>query len=253
MVNKSAKKVASPVGKQDDATASATQDSAAHVPEGTDPVAPSPAVVTRSQARAASESPAKLVGLPKKLAASRKSVGVGASASAPTPAAQELVSPSYRDVVLDRARADSPINVEEGEPPRSSTNRRLEDVGVTVEGTPIYGPPPSLTRDAWSMFLQERLTRRAQTEAVVTPAARVPAEAEYVPAPALREPAGTLGPPNQDHAGLELDLSRPWARFPRDMRTVSWEELFASRCHDFLIVYQDTIGYAQAEHASRTK
>ena len=75
MVNKSAKKVASPVGKQDDASASAAQGSAAHVPEGTGAVAPSPAVVTRSQARAASESPAKLVGAPKKLAASRKLFG----------------------------------------------------------------------------------------------------------------------------------------------------------------------------------
>ena len=129
MVNKSAKKVASPVDKQDDATASATQGSAVHVFEGTGAVAPSPAVVTRSQARAASESPSKLVGSPKKLAASRKSVVVGASTSAPTPAAQELVSPSYRDVFMDRARADSPIDVDDEEPPRSGANRR-SDGGV---------------------------------------------------------------------------------------------------------------------------
>ena len=101
MVNMSAKKVASPVGKQDDATASATQGSVTHVSEGTGAMAPSPVVVTRSQARAASESPSKLVDSPKKLAASRKSVVVSASASAPISAAQELVSPSYSDVVMD--------------------------------------------------------------------------------------------------------------------------------------------------------
>ena len=204
MVNKSAKNFASPVGKQDDANASAAQGSATHVPEGTGAVAPSPAVVTRSQARAVSESPAKLLGSPKKLASSRKSFGVGASASAPTLAAQEPMSSSYRDVFMDRARADSPIDVDEGEPPRSSANRRLEEVAVTVEGTPSYAPLPVETRDAWSVVLQEGLARRAQAEAVETPAARAPPKAEYVPAPVFREPAGTLGAPNQAHARFNL-------------------------------------------------
>ena len=252
MVNKSAKKVALTVDKQDDANASTTQGSSAHVPEGIVTEAPSPAVVTRSQARAASESPSKLVGSPKKLAAPRKSVVVCASASAPTPAAQELVSSSYRDTVMDRARADSSINAYEREPPRSGANLRSEGIAVTVEGRPSYEPPPSETRDAWFVVLQERLTR-AQAQAVVTPAAKVPSEAEYVPAPVFRVTAGTLGDPKQDHARLKLDLSRPWARFPRDMRTVSWEDLFASWRRDVLIVYQAKIGYTQAEFASRSK
>ena len=216
MVNKSANKAASPVDKQGDAAAIAVHVACAPVLEGTGTAAPSPAVVTRSQARAASESPHKFVGSPKKLATSCKPALVGPSASGPTRDSQELLSPSYRDVVMDRARADSPIDVDEGEPPRSAANRRLEEVAVTVEGTPSYEPPPVETRDAWSVVLQERLARRAQAEAVETPAARAPPEAQYVPAPVFREPAGTLGAPNQAHARLELDLGRSWARFPRD-------------------------------------
>ena len=124
---------------------------------------------------------------------------------------------------------------------------------MTVEGTPSYEPLPVETRDAWSVVLQERLARRAQAEAMETPAARAPPEAEYVPAPVFREPAGTLGGPNQAHARLELDLGRSWARFPRDMRIISWEDLFASKRSDVVIVYQATIGYMPAEHASRSK
>ena len=63
MVNKSAKKAASPVDKQGDTAASAAQDERAPVLEGTGTAAPSPAVVR--QARAASESPHKFVGSPK--------------------------------------------------------------------------------------------------------------------------------------------------------------------------------------------
>ena len=37
------------------------------------------------------------------------------------------------------------------------------------------------------------------------------------------------------------------------MRTISWEDLFASKLRDVVIVYQATIGYTQAEHARRSK
>ena len=74
-----------------------------------------------------------------------------------------------------------------------------------------------------------------------------------VPAPVFREPAGTLGTPNQAHARLKLDLGRSWARYPRDMRTISWEDLLASKRRDVVIVYQATICYIQAEQASRSK
>ena len=85
-----------------------------------------------------------------------------ASVSAPTRGAQEIVSPSYRDVVMDRARAESPITVDEGESPRSCANRRLEEDTIEVEGTPSYELPPPAIRDAWSVVLQKRLARRAR-------------------------------------------------------------------------------------------
>ena len=129
----------------------------------------------------------------------------------------------------------------------------MEDVTVTVEGTPSYEPPPSGTRDAWSVVLQELLARRAQAEAVETPVERAPPEAEYIPAPVFLEPAGTLGASIQAHARLELDLSRWWVRFPRDKCTTSWEDFFASKRRNVMIVYQATVGYTQAEHASRSK
>ena len=253
MTSKPTKKASSSIDKQGDAAARAPQDAIAPVPEGTGTVAPSPAVVTRSQARAASESPHKLVGSPKKLAASRKDARVGASPSAPTRATHQVASTSYRDVVVNHPRADSPINLDAGEPPRSTANRRLDDVAVEVEGTPSYEPPPTEAQDAWAAVLQDRSTRRAQTEAVETPAVKIPTVSEYVPAPVFREPAGTLGTPNQAHARLDLDLTRQWARFPRDMGTISWEDLFASRRRDVVIVYQATIGYTQAENACRSK
>ena len=208
MTSKSTKKAASPINKQGDAAASASQDVITPVPEGPGTVAPSPAMVTRSQARAASESPHKLVGSPKKLAASRKDARADASPSAPTRAAHQVASTSYRDVVVNRPRADSPIDLDEGEPPRSTANRRLDDVAVEVEGTPSYEPPHTEGQDAWAAVLQDRSTRRPQAEAVETPAVRVPAVSEYVPAPVFREPAGTLGTPNQAHARLDLDLTR---------------------------------------------
>ena len=253
MTSKPSKKAASSIDKQGDAAASATQDAVTPVPEGTGTVAPIPAVVTRSQTRAASESPHKLVRSPKKLAASRKDARAGASPSALTRAAHQVASSSYRDVVMNRPRADSLINLEEGEPPRSTANRRLDDVAVEVEGTPSYEPPPTEAQDSWAAVLQDLSTRRAQTEAVETPAVRLPAVSDYVPAPVFREPAGTLGTPNQAHARLELDLTRQWARFPRDMGTIFWEDLFASRRHDVVILYQATIGYTQAENACRSK
>ena len=124
---------------------------------------------------------------------------------------------------------------------------------MEVEGTPIYEPPPLEAQDAWAAVLQERLACWAQAEALETPAVRVAAAAEYVPAPVFREPAGTLGVPNQAHARLDLDLTQSWARFPRDTGKISWEELFASQRRDVLIVYQAKIGYTQAENASRSK
>ena len=123
MAIKTTKKTASRIDKQGDAAANATEDTITPVPKGTGTVAPSPAVVSRSQARAASESPQKLVGSPKKLAASRKVAGAGASPSAPTRAAPQVASTSYRDVVVNRARADSPINLDEEEPPPSTAIR----------------------------------------------------------------------------------------------------------------------------------
>ena len=92
---------------------------------------------------------------------------------------------------------------------------------MEVEGTPSYDPPCTEAQDAWAAVLQDRSTRRAQTEAVETPAVRVPAMSEYVPAPVFCESAGTLGTPNQAHARLDLDLTRQWARFLRDMGKIS--------------------------------
>ena len=175
-------------------------------------MAPSPAVVTRSQARAASESPHTLVGSPKKIAAARKVAGVAASSSGPTRVALQVANPSYRDVFLERARGNSPINLDKDEPPQPAANHRLDDVAVKVEGTPSYEPPPPEAQDAWAAVLQERSARRAQAEAVETPAVRVPAASEYVPARLFREPAGTVGVPNQEHARLDPDLTRSWAR-----------------------------------------
>ena len=37
------------------------------------------------------------------------------------------------------------------------------------------------------------------------------------------------------------------------MRTISWEDLFASKRRDVVIVYQAKIGYTQAENANRSK
>ena len=149
MTSKSTKKAAASIDEQGEAAASATKDAITPVPEDTGTVAPSPAVVTRSQTRAASKSPRKFMCSPKKLAASHKPALVSASASAPIRGVQETVSPSYQDVVMDGAGADSPINVDEGEPPRSGANRRLEDTLVEVKGTPSYKPPPPAAQDAW--------------------------------------------------------------------------------------------------------
>ena len=192
------------------------------------------------------------MGSPKKLAASRKVAGAGASPNAPTRAAHQVASTSYREVVVHRARADSLINLDEGEPPQSTANRRLDDLAVEVDGTLSYEPPPTEAQDAWAA-VQDRSTRRAQTEAVETPAVSVPTVSEYVPAPVFREPAWTLGAPNQAHARLDLDLTRQWARFPRDMGTISWEDLFSSRRREVVIVYQATIGYTRAGNACRSK
>ena len=66
-------------------------------------------MVTRSQARAASQFQQKLASSPKKIAGV---AGVGASSSAPTRVPPKVANRSYRDVVLESARVDSPVNLD---------------------------------------------------------------------------------------------------------------------------------------------
>ena len=158
MVNKGAEKAASPVDTQGDAEGGENLS----VTIGSAPVPPSSAVVTRSQARAASESQSRVVCSPKKLAASRKTSATSAGSSARVPARafqvaamgpQVAVSAGPRGVVPLRSRADFPIEVDDGEPQRSGTNRRLEDAAMEVEVTPSRVPSPPSTRDPRSGVL----------------------------------------------------------------------------------------------------
>ena len=251
MVNKDVEKAASPVDTQGDAEGGKNPS----VTIGSALVPPSPTVVTRSQTRAASESPRRLVGSPKKLAASRKTGGASAGSSARVPARVAQVAAIAPQVAVPlRPRADSPIDVDEGEPQRSGANRRLDDAAMEVEVTPSRVPSPPRTRDPWSGVLQDRRNRRSRAEAVATPAARAPSEEpEYSPPPESREPVGTLGAPSQMHPRLELSLAHAWARLPRDVGTISWEDLFAGRRRDAMIVYQATLGYSREETESRNK
>ena len=86
MVNKGVEKFASPVDTQGDAEGGENPG----VTIGSAFVPPSPAVVTRYQARAASESQSKLVGSPKNLSASRKKgeTSAGSPARVPVRASQ---------------------------------------------------------------------------------------------------------------------------------------------------------------------
>ena len=259
MVNKTNRAAAPPVDTQGDAAAST--DMVTNVATGSEPVPPSPAVVTPSQACGASESPSKLVGSPKKLAASRRTDPGGSSARVPPRVSQvaasaspATVSAGHRGVAPSRPRTNSPIDVNEGEPLRSGTNCRLDDVAMEVEVTPSRVPSPPRTRHPWSGVLQDRRNRRSRAEAVATPAARAPSEEpEYSPPPESREPGWTLGAPSQMHLRLELSLAHAWARLPRDVGTISWEDLFAGRRRNAMIVYQATLGYSCEETESRNK
>ena len=89
---------------------------------------------------------------------------------------------------------------------------------------------------------------------MTSPTARVPSEEpEYSPPPESREPAGTLGAPSQMHPRIELSLTHAWAHLSRDVGTISWEDLFAGRRRDAMIVYQATLGYSREETESRNK
>ena len=102
------------------------------------------------------------MGSPKKLAASRKTAATS-SGSSPRVAArasqvaasasQVAVSAGHRGMVPSRPHADSPINVDEGEPPRYGMNRRLNDAAMEVKVTPIRVPSPPKTSDSWSGVL----------------------------------------------------------------------------------------------------
>ena len=226
MVNKGVEKAATPVNTRGDAEGGENPS----VTIGSALGPPSPAVGTRSQARAASESPRRLVGSPKKLAASRKTGATSAGSLARVPARasqvaaiapQVAVSAGRRGAVPLRPHADSPIDVDEGEPQHSGTNRRLDDAAMEVEVTHSRVPSPPRTRDPWYGVLQDRRDRRSRAEAVATPAARAASEEpKYSPPPEFREPAGTLGAPSQLHPRLELSLTHAWSCLPRDVGTI---------------------------------
>ena len=159
-----------------------------------------------------------------------------------------------RGVVPSRPRADSAINLDEGETPGSGTNRRLDDAAMEMEVTSSRVTSPPRTLDPWSGVLYDRRNRWSRAEAVASHAARVPSQGpEYSPPPESREQAGTLGAPSQINPRLELSLTHAWARLPRDVGTISWEDLFAGRRHDAMIVYQATLGYSREETENRNK
>ena len=174
MVSKGIEKAASSVDTQGDASADVDENLSAAIWSA--PVLPSPAVLIRSQAPVASDSSSKLVGSLTKLDASHKTASAGTPACVPDRASQVAVSASRSGAVPSRPRADSPIYMDEGEPPRSGTNRRLEDAAMKVEVTPSRVPSPPMTRDPWSGVLQDQRSRWWRGEAVATPAARVPSE-----------------------------------------------------------------------------
>ena len=145
------------------------------------------------------------MGSPKKLATSRKTAATSAGSSARVPArasyvaasaSQVAMSAGPRGLVPSRPCADSPIDVDEREPPRSGTNRRLEDAAMEVYVTPNRVPSPPRTLKPWSGVLQDRRNRRSRAEAVATPAARAPSEEpEYSPPPESRDRWGPSGLP----------------------------------------------------------
>ena len=109
--------------------------------------------------------------------------------------------------------------------------RSLPVVSLHLPGHVSRGP------GSW----KKRRNRRSRAEAVATSAAGVPIEEpEYSPPPESREPAGTLGALSQMHPRLKLSLSHAWACLPREVVSISWEDLFASRRRDAMIVYQTT-------------